>query len=199
MLFHTIAALHKVERVSKIIVIISPYDHYWSRFTADWASFGERLVARSVGGDTRAQSVANGLQSLADELAADDWVMVHDAARPCINSAMIDIMIDELRRDEIGGLLAVPLADTIKQATPNLRVATTMSREGIWCAQTPQMFRYGILREALAKTLDATDEAQAVEALGHQPKLVMGAPGNLKITYPGDMQLARLLLVEEMK
>src|SRR6185369_13434606 len=117
------------------------------------------------------------------ELQPNDWVMVHDAARPCLRTELIEQFIDELEEDPIGGLLALPLADTIKRDDGNLRVQETIPREGIWRAQTPQMFRYGMLRTALQRMPEATDEAQAIEALGHQPKLVMGEGSNLKVTY----------------
>ena len=130
------------------------------------------------------------------EAASDDWVMVHDAARPCIRSELVEQFIDELDGDSVGGLLALPLADTIKcdDGAENLRVAKTIPRDGIWRAQTPQMFRFGLLQMAMRDFVGATDEAQAIESIGHQPKIVMGDSGNLKVTYSTDMQLAKILL-----
>ncbi len=195
MIYHTLKALAGVDRVARIIVILSPKDQYWRGFSADWQDFGGRVETRAIGGETRAASVANGLAAL--DCDADDWVLVHDAARPGIETVLVNNLIDQLSDDKIGGLLATPLADTIKRADSAQRVATTLPREDIWCAQTPQMFRYGLLREAIATFPTATDEAGAIEALGHHPKLVMGSARNFKITYAGDMQLARLLLAKE--
>ena len=128
---------------------------------------------------------------------ASDWIMVHDAARPCIKPELIEQFIDELESDRVGGLLALPLADTIKRADGNLRVEATVSRENLWRAQTPQMFRAGLLKDALTRCPQATDEAQAIEALGHQPKLIIGDSANLKVTYAQDMKLARMLIRDE--
>ena len=120
--------------------------------------------------------------------------MVHDAARPCIRLELIERFLDELQHDAVGGLLALPLSDTVKAADPSLRVARTVPREGLWRAQTPQMFRFGMLRKALSNMPQASDDAQAIEALGHAPKLVAGESANLKVTFAADMTLARLLL-----
>jgi 2-C-methyl-D-erythritol 4-phosphate cytidylyltransferase len=123
-------------------------------------------------------------------------VLVHDAARPCLSPAMLTALCDELADDPVGGLLAVPVADTLKRADERQRVARTESRDGLWQAQTPQMFRYGVLRDALERCDLAvvTDEAGAVEALGHAPRLVEGDPANLKVTYARDIALATHLL-----
>jgi 2-C-methyl-D-erythritol 4-phosphate cytidylyltransferase len=144
------------------------------------------------GGQTRAESVLNGL--LASELEPEDWVLVHDAARPCLSAQQLAGLLAELRDDEVGGLLAVPVADTLKRADAKQRVAHTESREGLWQAQTPQMFRTGLLVQALETARNVTDEASAVEALGLLPKLVSSDSSNFKVTYPQDMQLAELLL-----
>lgn len=166
-----------------------------------------RVVA---GGARRCDSVRNALAAIAagDGAVDEDWVLVHDAARPCISRPDIDHLLSALQHDEVGGLLAVPLADTIKRAaadgastsdTP--RVADTPPRTGLWRALTPQMFRAGLLREALRVAAVAgrepTDEAQAVEWLGHAPRLVAGDPGNLKITAPADLELAAAWLARE--
>lgn len=140
----------------------------------------------------------NGLKAIAGDMQADDWIIVHDAARPCIRVELIEQFIDELETDPVGGLLALPLADTIKRDDGNLRVEKTLEREGIWRAQTPQMFRYGMLVAALERMPEATDESQAIEALGHQPRLVSGDSANLKVTYATDLKLARMLLKEEL-
>jgi 2-C-methyl-D-erythritol 4-phosphate cytidylyltransferase len=197
MIYHTLAALAKVSRISRIVVILSPADQHWGTFHADWATLGARVSVLDVGGKSRGASVANGLQAITTEMGPRDWVMVHDAARPCIRTELIEQFIDELEDDPVGGLLALPLADTIKQDDGELRVAKTIPREGIWRAQTPQMFRHGLLSRALSALADATDEAQAIEAGGHAPRLVMGDSSNLKVTYGQDMKLARMLLTED--
>ena len=151
-----------------------------------------------VGGNSRSETITNGLGAIAGSLHmnADDWVLVHDAARPCIRVELVEQFIDELENDPVGGLLALPLNDTIKFADGNLRVEKTIPRESLWRAQTPQMFRFGMLRKALAGCVEATDEAQAMESLGYQAKLVMGDSANLKVTYAPDLKLARMLLTE---
>ena len=125
----------------------------------------------------------------------DDWILVHDAARPCLSPQLLNHLLDTLHADTVGGLLAVPLADTLKRAGTEQRVAVTESRENLWQAQTPQMFRYALLVRALQASGDQpTDEAQAVEALGYKPRLVPGELRNLKITYPHDLALAEAIL-----
>lgn len=199
LIFHTLLALTKVSRIDAIIVILSPEDNHWQNYSADWALLGSKVSTAHVGGSSRSQSVVNGLGAIASRLtlAADDWVMVHDAARPCIRPELVEQFIDELESDSVGGLLALPLNDTIKFDDGNLRVEKTLSRERLWRAQTPQMFRSQLLLKALAICPAATDEAQAIETLGHQPKLVMGDSANLKVTYATDLKLARMLLSEE--
>jgi len=198
LIFHALAALSAVTRVSRIVVVLSPDDRHWqSLMAAAGHTLGGRIETLPVGGASRGESVVNGLLSLAGDMQPDDWVLVHDAARPCIRTELIEQFIDELESDPIGGLLALPLADTIKQADGTLRAEKTLPRDGVWRAQTPQMFRYAMLKTALQKMPQATDEAQAIEALGHRPKLVMGDSANLKVTYAPDLKLARMLLTEE--
>ncbi len=198
LIFHTLLALTKVSRIDGITVVLSPDDSHWQNYQRHWELLGAKVSTAMVGGKSRGETITNGLRSIAERLAlnANDWVMVHDAARPCIETELIDQFIDELENDRIGGLLALPLADTIKRDDGNLRVEKTVPREGLWRAQTPQMFRFGLLRDALVACPEATDEAQAIEALGHQPKLVMGDSANLKVTYAQDLKLARMLLGE---
>ena len=200
LIYHALAALIKVSRIARICVVLSPEDRHWQPLMSESESgrlLGARVGTVPVGGESRGASVMNGLNALADELNADDWVRVHDAARPCIRVELIEQFIDELETDRVGGLLALPLADTIKRDDGNLRVEKTLPRDGIWRAQTPQMFRFGMLRTAMQRMPEATDEAQAIEALGHQPRLVMGEGSNLKVTYASDLKLARILLKEE--
>ena len=146
------------------------------------------------GGATRAESVANGLDAVGQVVAEDDWMLVHDAARPGLSQALLAALCDALRGDPVGGLLAVPTADTLKRADAGQRVAATESREGLWQAQTPQMFRFGLLQQALAAHPGVTDEAGAIEAAGLKPRLVRADVSNLKVTFPADLRLAELIL-----
>ncbi len=195
MIFHTLAAFATVKRIKKIVVVIAANDTHWDALlSVHGDGLHGRLAVFRVGGATRAESVLNGLMAVSAELAKDDWALVHDAARPCIRTELIEQFLDELEDEKIGGLLALPVADTLKLGNDNQRVERTVSREQLWRAQTPQMFRYALLCEALAKAPNATDEAQAVESLGHQPRLVIGESVNLKVTYATDLQLAQSLL-----
>jgi 2-C-methyl-D-erythritol 4-phosphate cytidylyltransferase len=152
----------------------------------------------SCGGATRAESVRNALAAIDRRVEAEDWIIVHDAARPCIDVATLHRLLHELEDEPVGGLLAVPLTDTLKRAETGagLRATSTEARDGLWCAQTPQMFRYAILQHALrqADLTKITDEAQAIEALGIKPRLVQGSPLNIKVTYPEDIALAEAIL-----
>ncbi len=186
MLAHTIAAFTGCARIDATHVVIAPDDN-WLETLGGSASWAGSQIHRS-GGATRAQSVLNGLAAI--DADAEDWVLVHDAARPCITPMMIDGLIAALKDDAVGGLLALPVPDTVKRANDDGRVAATISREGLWLAQTPQMFRYGVLREALQRYPDVTDEASAIERMGLKPKLVTGDARNIKVTYPADFALA---------
>jgi 2-C-methyl-D-erythritol 4-phosphate cytidylyltransferase len=155
------------------------------------------VVALRCGGATRLESVANGLDAMLDRVRANDWVLVHDAARPCIGVDALSRLVSEVGDDAVGGLLAMPMADTLKRAdTDDARVQCTEDRRRLWCAQTPQMFRYALLREAIERARGSamTDDAQAVEALGIKPKLVRGSASNLKITYTDDLALAEAVI-----
>ncbi len=192
LIFHTLAALCACPAIERVWVVLAPDDPWWPRY--DWSELGAKLETVRCGGVTRAESVANGLQAAAMVAADDDWVLVHDAARPCLSPAMLDALFADLANDPVGGILAVPVADTLKRADAEQRVAATEPRDGLWQAQTPQMFRYGLLSEALEKCRDVTDEAGAVEAFGLQPRLVRGDATNLKVTYPADLALAAMIL-----
>ena len=199
---HTLSALGSVERLSQVVVVISPDDsHAWPQ-APEWPAHILRLAC---GGATRAESVFNGLTQLLEEgrrnsqgVQAHDWILVHDAARCLITSVEINRLIDACLDEEVGGLLAIPLPDTLKAAV-NGRVSQTLPREDKWLAQTPQMFRAGQLHAALqAKHAEnfqgITDEACAMELAGFSPKLVVGSPHNFKVTYPPDFALAEDLL-----
>ena len=192
LIFHTLKALTACPDIERVWVVLAPDDPWWPR--TDWSELGAKLETVRCGGATRAESVSNGLQAAAMVAADDDWVLVHDAARPCLSPALLDALFADLANDPVGGILAVPVADTLKRADAEQRVAVTEPRDGLWQAQTPQMFRYGLLCDALQKCRDVTDEAGAVEALGLRPKLVRGDATNLKVTYPADLPLAAMIL-----
>jgi 2-C-methyl-D-erythritol 4-phosphate cytidylyltransferase len=194
MVAHTLDALARVARIEATLVVLAPDDDLFERRVPGFAG----RVAR-VGGATRARSVANGVaELLAHGAHADDWVLVHDAARCLVRPEWIERLIDACVGDAVGGLLALPLADTLKEERLEgdvARVAATLQRRGKWAAQTPQMFRLGLLARALAAAGDdATDESSAVEALGLAPRLVRGSVGNLKVTWPEDFAIAERLL-----
>jgi len=182
------------ERIASVHLALSPDDHHWQAHQIHHP----KLSILHCGGETRAVTVLNALKVLDVDNA--DWVLVHDAARPGLTHELLDHLLDEVQDDEVGGLLAIPVSDTLKRADAKLRVASTESRDGLWQAQTPQMFRYGILKDALTKAGGKpTDEAEAVEALGFSPKLVTGQLRNLKITYSQDLALAEAILAADQQ
>ena len=193
MIYHSLATLCRCADIATVFVVLAPEDTQFHGY--DWSAFGDKLQPLYCGGATRSESVLNGL--MASELEPDEWVLVHDAARPCLTQAHLSRLIAELRDDEVGGILAVPVADTLKRANGAKRIAHTEDRNGLWQAQTPQMFRAGLLIEALETAPNVTDEASAIEALGLHPKLVESEPTNFKVTYPQDIKLAELLLRQE--
>ena len=197
MIAHAMMVLAREPRLSKIFVVLSPTDKRWNNYA--WQGWEERIEVLHCGGATRAETVLNGLDAIAKICTADDWVLVHDAARPCLPDEMLGKLLDEVADDPVGGLLAVPVADTLKRAAADTasgtRAEATVPRAGLWQAQTPQMFRHGTLVEALrAAGSDMTDEASAIEQLGLQPRLVESDNRNLKVTYPQDLELAGLIL-----
>lgn len=194
LIYHALKPLCDSALIRRVYVVLAPQDPFWGKH--DWRDFSTKLAVRHCGGATRAQSVLNGLVAMRSEAAVDDWVLVHDAARPCLRQEWLRTLIAAVGEDEAGGLLAVPVADTLKRADSEARVRQTEPREGLWQAQTPQMFRYGRLFEALqALGHDVpTDESMAMERLGYRPKLVPADNRNLKVTYPRDLRLAELIL-----
>ncbi len=196
MIYHAIYTLCQSQFIAGVFVVLAPSDNEWFKY--DWSEFSEKLVMLSCGGLTRADSVLNGLTTAKqkDLVDTNDWILVHDAARPCLTSIQLNKLINELATDDVGGLLAVPVADTLKRSNIDNRVTHTESRENLWQAQTPQMFRYDLLTQALrsATSINVTDDASAVEALGFQPKLVPCDAYNFKVTYPQDLALAELIL-----
>ena len=185
---HALRALSRLPGVAGGVVVTAPGDRRWLRLPKSV----RRGVMTTAGGPTRALSVLNGLNALITA-AAEDWVLVHDAARPCPPRDCLDALLAQCRRDSVGGLLALPVTDTLKQADEEGRCARTLPRERLWRAQTPQMFRHERLTRALTQALgegyDATDEAAAIERLGLRPRLVEGSALNVKVTHPGDLAL----------
>ncbi|OJW81002.1 2-C-methyl-D-erythritol 4-phosphate cytidylyltransferase [Thiobacillus sp. 65-1402] len=197
MIAHAMMVLAREPRIARIFVVLSPTDKRWNNYA--WQGWEERIEVLRCGGATRAETVLNGLDAISQVCAADDWVLVHDAARPCLPDEMLAKLLDEAAADPVGGLLAVPVADTLKRAAADpasgTRAEATVPRAGLWQAQTPQMFRHGTLVQALrAAGSDMTDEASAIEQLGLQPRLVESDSRNLKVTYPQDLELAGLIL-----
>lgn len=190
---HTLTALGRVSRLHRVLVVLSPSDALFESHVPGFDGW----IAR-CGGATRADTVAAGLRELSDRGAsATDWVLVHDAARCLIRPEWVDALIDACLDDEVGGLLALPAADTLKREEA-ARVSATVDRARMWQAQTPQMFRLGVLRDALASAarrgIVVTDEASAIEAAGQAPRLVRGDLENFKVTFPPDFELAERLL-----
>lgn len=181
-------------RVRGVVVALDPEDAYWPGLGIQ----GANPLTTVAGGSQRAHSVLNALDRLAEQAQAHDWVLVHDAARPCLTRTDLDRLLAALEADPVGGILASPVHDTIKRAYPSRRIASTVDREVLWHAHTPQMFRLGALRFALRGCLDTgrrvTDEASAIEHLGLPPRLVRGRSDNIKVTRPEDLALARYLL-----
>ena len=197
---YTLDALLSCPRIAAVTVIIAPQDDHWP---AIQARLHDRPLHTVTGGAERAHSVLNGLDYLAGIAHAEDWVLVHDAARPCLRRSDIDTLIDTLGEDATGGLLGMPVADTMKQVDADARIERTVAREGLWHALTPQMFRLGALRAALARAVAdgrlVTDEAAAMELAGHRPRMVQGQRDNIKITRPADLELAAFYLQSRSK
>jgi 2-C-methyl-D-erythritol 4-phosphate cytidylyltransferase len=191
---HTICRLLGCPSIRSVMVCIAPDDSRWP----DLKLADSRLLPAVEGGRKRADSVLNGLLALEKVARPDDWVLVHDAARPCLSHHTLERLLTEAGEDEVGGILALPVSDTVKRGDKNNRIVTTEMREGLWRAQTPQMFRLGVLRRAIESGLTngeyITDEASAMELAGYSPKLIVGEPGNIKITLPEDLALAEVLL-----
>jgi 2-C-methyl-D-erythritol 4-phosphate cytidylyltransferase len=190
LLEYSLRALLSCRQLDTVAVPLHPED---SR-AGDIALLGDPRVRCLAGGEQRADSVLSGLQALSAEADDSDWVLVHDAARPCVSTADIERLIDTVTSSACGGILAQPVVDTVKQATGDGRVRATLDRRTLWRAQTPQMFRLGELRDALQRALReglaVTDEASAMELAGYPVQLVSGSPSNLKVTVPEDLALA---------
>ena len=191
---HSLEVFCKHARIHGVVVALAPGDEYWSSLQLS----GHPGVSVAVGGAERCRSALNGLERLATMAHVDDWVLVHDAARPCVTAADLECLITSVADHPVGGILAAPLRDTIKQVTPARVICDTLDRERLWQALTPQMFRLGALRDALAAAIatgtSVTDEAQALERQGQQPLIVECAPGNIKVSVSADLALAEFYL-----
>ena len=192
---HALSRLLQADVFTAIVVAISEEDPYWP----DLAISRHQKIITAPGGKERADSVLSGLKTIREQAADDDWVLVHDAARPCITTADIHHLINALVNDEVGGILALSSPDTLKQVQ-GLCITGTLDRSHIWRALTPQMFRYGMLKTALEQAQGnpaITDDASALELQGLQPKIVEGRPDNIKITRPEDLALAQFYMEQQ--
>jgi len=186
---HIIQTFFNHPRIAGIHLALNEEDEFWRSLTLNPES---RLHIHYTGGGSRSETVLNTLQVV--EVENDDWILVHDAARPGLTSETLTRLLDTLETDDVGGLLALPVADTIKRSNEMNQVEATVSRQNLWRAQTPQMFQYATLKRALTDFEGMpTDEAEAVEALGLTPKLVHGELRNLKVTYPEDLEWLEML------
>jgi 2-C-methyl-D-erythritol 4-phosphate cytidylyltransferase len=197
MLEHTVRLFAAHPLIEDVWVVLAPGDRLFPERLR--GAYGEKVEPLYCGGATRAASVFNGLLAARDAADADDWVLVHDAARPCLSAAALERLITEVGEDPTGGLLAVPVVDTLKESDADERVAATAERTALWQAQTPQMFRYGVLVEALrnGEAAGVTDESAAIERLGLKPRLVRGEARNFKVTYREELELASLILATD--
>jgi 2-C-methyl-D-erythritol 4-phosphate cytidylyltransferase len=194
---HTLERLAVHPHIKGIVLALADDDPWWSEL--DFNPDCELLFAK--GGKERADSVLNALHALAVHTDDDPWVMVHDAARPCLRQQDIDRMLEMLLTHQVGGILGIPVNDTVKRADADNQILETVDRHGLWRAATPQMFRLGILKKALETAskqgLTVTDEASAIELAGWQPMMVEGHQDNIKITVPQDMALASLYMQQQ--
>jgi 2-C-methyl-D-erythritol 4-phosphate cytidylyltransferase len=195
-LWHAVRAVC-VPPIESVFVVLAPGDLFFAQ--QDWSAFGGRLEPLYCGGETRRDSVYNGLVAAMAAIEANDWMLVHDAARPCLPRRDLETLMRETQDDEVGGILALPIAETVKKAAKDesgaQRVAATEDRSLLWLAQTPQMFRAALLLQALKRARGTpTDEAAAVEQMGLKPRLIAGSRENLKVTWPEDIAIAEGIL-----
>ncbi|HET8707125.1 MAG TPA: 2-C-methyl-D-erythritol 4-phosphate cytidylyltransferase [Pseudomonadales bacterium] len=194
---HTLERLLSVSQIEKIVVALSPEDQAFETL----AIATHPRILLTTGGKERCHSVLNGLTALTSQAQANDWVLVHDAARPCVRKSDIEKLMQQLQTHAVGGILGYPVRDTMKRTGKDNAIIDTVDRDGLWHALTPQMFRYALLKEALDEAISGsklvTDEASAIELSGAHPVMVEGAQDNIKITRPDDLRLAELFLTEQ--
>lgn len=217
----TLVKLRKIKQIETVVLCLSSGDEWWASLSANPRSnlsdhndlTADQSMIIAPGGKERSDSVLNGLKALAGIASENDWVLVHDVARPCVRLDDIQALIEQVSRHSVGGLLGMPVRDTMKRSadresgdgnavgTGGVEIVDTVCRDNLWHALTPQMFRYGELMHAMTDALNAnapiTDEASALERLGKQPLLVEGHPDNIKITHPEDLALAALFLKQQ--
>lgn len=194
----SLSRLLDIKAISKIVVSLNPEDEHWPHLAI---ASHQRIIA-TEGGSERSSSVLNGLAALAPFARNDDWVLVHDAARPCVTREAIEKLMHSLASHEVGGILAVPVSDTLKRSL-GAEIETTLERSTLWQAHTPQLFRYGLLKQSLRRALDegagVTDEASALEFAGYKPKLIEDRRDNIKVTRPEDLAMAEAILAYQVK
>ena len=195
---HTLERLLGVDTITAIVIALPPHDN---RFSSMPISQNNRIL-QVVGGLERSDSVLSAVNSLQKKAKLSDWVLVHDAARCCVRTDKINELVQILAEDEVGGLLGVPACDTLKQINSEQKILTTLDRQNVWQAQTPQLFRYGLLRQALEQAKHhnqtVTDEASAMELAGHEPLMVLGHHDNIKITHPEDLAIAGAIMQQQL-
>lgn len=194
---HTLERLLTLPNVAGVYLVLGAGDTYWN----DLSLAQNNQIRRVTGGAERCDSVLNALAQLQDQASPDDWVLVHDAARPCIHTHSILQLIEQVKNHSVGGILGVPVSDTLKQVVDSV-IHSTADRRLLWQAQTPQMFRLGLLRDCLQRALVdgkvITDESSALECYGYQPLMVQGRSDNIKITRPEDLAIAAMLLQQQV-
>jgi 2-C-methyl-D-erythritol 4-phosphate cytidylyltransferase len=201
MLQHALDTFAAHSALTHTFVVVSANDGYIDDLLQDQAQLQGKVSILRCGGDSRQESVHNGLLAIRTIVGERDWVLVHDAARPGLDQALLGKLVSSLQDDEVGGLLALPVVDTLKRNFQG-RVQETVSRDALWAAQTPQMFRFSLLLRAMeqssAQLANITDDASAIEMLGLTPRLIEGHPRNFKVTLPQDIALAELFLKESI-
>lgn len=194
LLEHTLERLLQLPFIESLLLVLHPQDSYWHTL----APSQDARIQVVTGGNERSDSVLNALNSLAPIAAEHDWVLVHDAARPCISLSSVQDLCHQLREHPVGGILGVPVSDTVKYVNSDETIQHTVDRRQLWQAQTPQMFRFGLLRNCLIRAAQenkpVTDEASALEAYGYAPRMIYGRGDNIKITRPEDLRLAQWIL-----
>ena len=192
---HSLDVLLACERIATVVLVLSADDERWPEIMHRYKDSREKTV---TGGAERCHSVLNGLEHLAGSAGVDDWVLVHDAARPCVSQQDIEMLMTRLEDHAVGSVLGVPVADTMKQVDSDSMILKTVERDGLWRALTPQMFRLVLLRDALQQAIASgvmvTDDASAMEMAGYRARMVEGQADNIKITRPADLQLAEFYL-----